>query len=127
MADDTQLDAGFRLRLPQQLKDRLQEAAAADGRSAGSMARRLLARALDEPLNGAERATFGHDAVRSPVTGIPYEQGVGAHSPELQDRIAEAELKAGRPLAGHEVARILHGDGLDNAAADAAASLEELK
>ena len=118
----------FEMRMPQQLRDELERTAAASGgRSVGSLARELIAKGLNDPLNGAERATFGHDAVRSPISGVPYEQGVGAHSPELQDRIAEAELKAGRKLQGWEVARLIRGVTIEDEATDALRGIEELK
>jgi hypothetical protein len=125
--DDTQLDAGFRLRLPQQLKDRLQEAAAAGGnRSVGSLARELIARGL-EPLTAGERAVWGDQARRDPATGRVFENASGSHSEEIQAKLFAAEERLGRALSGVEVARILAGDSLENSVADAAASLEELK
>jgi hypothetical protein len=121
MADED-ITPRFSMLMPQPLRERLDAAAAADRRSAGSMARVLLEKALGEPLNGAEKATFGHDATRSPVTGIPYETGSGAHPPEVQDRLAMAA--AGGRLSEMEAQRIVRGTTLEDAAQAAIEDLE---
>jgi hypothetical protein len=46
----------FEMRLPRPLRDKLERAAAAGDRSIGSMARQLIAKGLNDPLDGAEAA-----------------------------------------------------------------------
>jgi hypothetical protein len=120
MADDN--DTRLHLRMPAELRSALDAAAAADGRSPGLMARRLLEKALVEPVSVVEKAVYGHDAQRSPVTGKIYEQGSGAHPPEVQDRLAMAA--AGGRLTEAQAQRIVRGTTLEDEAAAAAASLE---
>jgi hypothetical protein len=117
----------FELTMPAAMRASLESAATADGnRSAARLARTLIQRGL-EPLNGAERATYGHDAVRSQVTGIPYEVGSGAHPPEVQDRLALAEVKVGRRLTEGEAQILLRSDPVEAALNQARANLEEIK
>jgi hypothetical protein len=124
MAEDALTSRRFTMVMPKPLRDELERAAAAVDRPAGYLARQLIAKGLNDPLNGAEKATFGSDATRSAVTGIPYETGSGAHPPEVQDRLAMAA--AGGRLSEMEAQRIVRGDSLENSVADAAASIEDL-
>jgi hypothetical protein len=123
MSTDTDT-ARLDLLMSPDLKARLQQHAVATELSMSAAARVLIQRGL-EPVGVHDRTVFGFDAVRSPL-GYVYEQGVGSHPREVQDAIFEAEQKAGRRLHGWEVARILHGDSLENSVADAAASIEDL-
>jgi hypothetical protein len=116
----------FEMRLPPALRAELTRAAAVENRSVANMARHLIARGL-EPLNGAEKATFGHDAQRSPVTGRPYESGSGALPRELQDKLVAAEAAAGRRLSEPEAQLLLHGDPVETAVAAAVKSIEDLE
>jgi hypothetical protein len=118
--------ARLELLVPRGLKDRLQSHAAAEDRSVSSAARQLLSKAL-EPLNGAELATFGHDAERDPATGRCFEQGSGSYPRPIQSKIFAEEARRGRPLTGWEVAAIVRGNTLEDAATDAAKSIEDLK
>jgi hypothetical protein len=75
----------FEMRLPPALRAELTRAAAVENRTAANMARHLIARGL-EPLNGAEKATFGHDAQRSPVTDRPPVRKRQRRTPEGASR-----------------------------------------
>jgi hypothetical protein len=120
-------DAKIELRLPAGMKDLLAKAAKAHDRPVASMARQLISRGLMglmEPLTPAEASTFGAAAVRSPVTGLPYQDGPGSVSHETQDRVALAAAAAGGRLSEAEAQRIVRGTTLEDEAAAAAASLE---
>jgi hypothetical protein len=124
-SDDVKLE----FRIPVGIKALLAKTAAAKDRSMESMARQLISRGLMglmEPLTPAEASTFGAAAVRSPVTGLPYQDGPGSVSHEAQDRVALAAAAAGRPLSHFEASRIVNADPVDNAAAAATASIEDL-
>jgi hypothetical protein len=116
----------FEMRLPRPLRDKLERAAAAGDRSIGSMARQLIAKGLNDPLDGAEAATYGNDAVRSPITGVPYQSGSGALSREAQDKLVAAEQVAGRRLSEFEAQRLLNRDNLQAAVEDAVGSIDEV-
>jgi hypothetical protein len=109
MSDDT---ARLEVLVPQQLKDRLTADAAAADRSVSAQARVLLSKALDEPLNGAERATYGHDAVRSQVTGIASASLRELISKARSEQEAAAKLKAS-VTAEIEEARRRHVERMD--------------
>jgi hypothetical protein len=98
MADDRLI-----LRVPPTLRQRLHEAAQADGRTISGMARKVLDSALDTaaPLSNADRATFGHNAKRHPVLGFLIEDGVGALPIEQQAEafVKSVEASHGKPAA----------------------------
>lgn len=92
--------------LPRGLRSELERVAAAEHRTVSGQVRHIVAAAL-EPPGVVERAVYGADAVRSPVTGQMYEQGSGAHPPEVQDRLVRATEAAGVSRLGEAEARVI--------------------
>ena len=60
-----------------------------------------------EPLSLAEKATFGHDAQRCPISGRVWEQGEGSLSRDLQTQnfLREAALAERKAAIEAEAAR----------------------
>jgi hypothetical protein len=103
----------------------VERVAAAEHRTVSAQIRHFVARALEEP-SVVEKQVYGADCERSPVSGRIYEQGSGALSRDLQDKLNAEEARLGRRLTEFEASRLVHGDPVDRAAEDAAASIEKV-
>ena len=95
------------MRMPATLRERLEAAAAQDGRTVSGMARRVLEAALDPqaPLSNSDKATYGHAAKRHPVLGFLIEDGVGSLPIEQQAELFILSVQQSHGKAAADVLR----------------------
>jgi negative regulator of replication initiation len=106
MANDSNMEH-FAVRLPGTLRQRIHEAAQADGRTPSNLVRRLLDAALDPQaaLTNSEKLTHGAAAKRHAVLGFVIEDGRGALPVELQAQNFIADVARAYGEAAADVLR----------------------